>query len=354
MKKIGIVFCGDMNMCPYAAKYIDACKKKSIKYDVILWNRSGDNQQYPENYKVFKEKSELYVSKWKKIGAFWRFRKFLKRTIEYEKYDKLIMLTTLPAILCYGLLNREYSGKYIFDFRDLSFERIKIYLHMVRKVCDNSYFTCISSPGFKEILGDKEFVIAHNFRYSDIEKKNDKADVPTERINLLHIGITRGEEYNNRLVDIFGNDSRFNVYIVGSGNDTPTFAEYAKPYSNIFVTGTYNNFDKERYIKEANMLLYYYPCDFNCNRALANKYYDGIIFKKPLLGNIDTYSGKRLMERGIGISLRLEDRDFSDNVYSYMKNFEYEDFNKRAENELAIVLEEDKYYLKKIDDFLDS
>ncbi len=354
MKKIGIVFCGEMNMCPYAAKYIEACEKKTFKYDVILWNRTGDKSDYPYNYKVYEEKSDLYISKWKKIGAFIRFRHFVKKIIEQQKYDKLIILTTLPGILCYRTLTRKYKGRYIFDFRDLSFEKFCIYRKWVKKLCDSSFFACISSPGFEDILGDRNFVIAHNFRYSDIRNKKETATKVTETVNLLHIGITRGEDYNKRLVDLFGNDSRFNIYIVGSGNDTPTLIEYAKPFPNIYVVGTYNNAEKEIYINNADMMLYYYPCDFNCNRALANKYYDGIIYKKPLLGNIETYSGKRLMERKLGISLSLDDVAFADKVYSYITELDVDEFNMRAERELAEVLFEDGHYLRKIDEFLDS
>lgn len=354
MKKIAIILCGDVYNCPFIEKYFDVCKEKSISYDVLFWNRTGVEREYPANYRNFGEKSSIYAQKREKLFSFLKFGKFLRNTIRKEQYDKLIVLTTLPAVLCCGLLARKYRGKYIFDFRDLGFEQNKLFLRCVQKICDRSFFTCISSPGFEEILGDRGLVPVHNFRYEDLKNKKDAADVIANKIHLVQMGVGRGDENNKIIADAFGDDPRFHVTIIGRGNDTPAFVEYTKRYANITVIGAYDNSEKEKYIKEATMLLYYYPYSFNNAKALANKYYDGIIYKKPLLGNIDTYCGKRLMEKGLGISLNLNEKDAADKVYSYISQLDMQAYDVLAEKELAEVLQEDKHYLLKIRDFLDS
>jgi len=204
------------------------------------------------------------------------------------------------------------------------------------------------------VLEIDNYVMAHNFRYSDMDKKIEKMEINRDVINLLHIGITRGESYNKKLADIFGNDKRFEVNIVGSGNDTETFKDYTKNLSNVNVVGTYNNEEKNKYISNATMLLYYYPCDFNCNRALANKYYDGIIYKKPLIGNINTYSGKRLSDKGLGISLDIDDENFADKLYEYISNLNSSEYINSANSEMKNILEEDSVYLDKIAVFLEE
>ena len=349
---IGIIFCNTLNMCPYADKYIDACKKINAPYEVIIWDRSGKNLEYPNNYKVFREKSDIYTSKWNKLGAFLRFRRFLKKTLKYNNYEKLIMLATLPAVLCYPELKKRYRGKYIFDFRDMSFEQYGFYNRLVGRICDYASFTCISSPGFADILKQENYVVANNFRYADIKNTAEHMKPVSFPIKLLNIGVSRGESFNRALADTFGNDPRFSVYIVGMGNDTPFFLEYAAQYSNIHVVGTYNNEEKQKYIQDADMLLYYYPCSFNCNAALANKYYDGLIYKKPLIGNINTYSGNRVLQKQIGISLDLSDSTFADQVYAYMQTLNVDEFLGAAQRELDQVLAEDSHYLDQIDRFL--
>ncbi len=350
--RIGIVFSNELNVCPYVEKYTKILEEKNIEYDYILWDRSNVKKDYPKNYIVYSEYSDLYIKKYKKMGSFIRFAKYLNKMIQDNNYDRLIVLTSIPAIICYKLLTGEYKNKFIFDFRDLSFEKNHIFKHMLKRIIYNSYFTCISSPGFKEVLPKYNYIIAHNFQYKYLKNNNLENDKKNPIIRLLHIGITRGERYNKKLADIFGNDNRFEVYIIGDGNDTESFKEYIQNFKNINVHGRYNNLEKEKYINNADMLLYYYPCSFNNNRALANKYYDGIIFRKPLVGNENTYSGKRIISKKLGISLSLEDEQFSNKLYDYYCNLSMEQFYYNAKAELDSVVEEDTIYLQKIEEFL--
>lgn len=351
---VGIVFCNELNTCPYIDKYLKILNQKEIPYEIIIWNRSGEKKQYPENFVVFNEKSDIFVPRWKKFGAFMRFRSFLKRTIKERHYDKLIMLSTVPAILCYKQLVKKYKGKYIFDFRDLSYERHGFFRKKVKNIAKRSFFTSLSSPGFAEKLELNKYVMAHNFRYNDLDNAIEELSIDTKPIQLLHIGITRGEEFNKRLADIFGNDNRFQVNIIGSGNDTETFKAYVKDIPNIQVKGTYNNEDKMKFICGASMLLYYYPGDYNCDSALANKYYDGMIYKKPLIGNINTYSGRRVEDKGLGISLDISDVNFADKVFTYITTLNKDSYLKAVKEEMIAVLEEDSVYLRRIEEFLDA
>ena len=352
---VGIIFSNDTNTCPFLDKYIKVLNNIGQEYEVILWNREGNNTVYPPNYLVCNVKSDVYVPIRKKIIGFLKFKQFLIKTIKDRDYDKLIFLTTFPAIFCYKLTKKQYKNKYIFDFRDLSYERYGFFRKRVKKIIKNSAFTCLSSPGFAEVLGLDNYVMAHNFRYKDLDQAN-KCDIGIKKaegkIKILHIGITRGEEFNKRIADIFGNDERFEVNIVGSGNDTASFVQYIKDIPNVFVKGTYNNEEKAKFIDEADMLLYYYPCDFNCDRALANKYYDCLIYKKPLIGNADTYSGQRLRQKGLGISLKLDCDNFANEVFDFYASIKIDDFKEAINTEIQAVLNDDVKYLKAIEDFL--
>lgn len=352
--KIGVVYSNELSLCPYVEKYIEILDKMNLKYDFIVWNRSESKKEYPSNYFVYQEAQNVYKNKFKKLSSYIRFSKYVNNVILKNNYEKLIMLTTLPAMCCYKLLRKKYKKKYIFDFRDLSYEKSKVFKCFLKNIIYNSYFTCISSPGFKEILPKYNYINAHNFQYKSLKHNviNNKKNSPI--LKLLHIGGTRGEEYNRKLVDVFGNDKRFKVFIIGIGNDTDSFKKYIKKTDNIILEGRYDNNDKEKYISESDMLLYYYPCSFNNNRALANKYYDGIIYKKPLIGNINTYSGKRLMSKNIGISLDIDDKDCANKIYEYYCNLDLRAFCDYAELELKKVLKEDSLYLEKIEEFLNE
>lgn len=350
---IGIIYCNDLNMCPYIDKYIDSLEKEKLEYKVLLWSRDGDSTNYSDKCIVYFHKSELYIPKWKKIPAYLGYAFFLYREIQRNKFDKLIMLTSLPAVICFLKLIWNYRCKYIYDFRDLSFEKNILYRKVVERLIKQSFFTCISSPGFRNILNGNT-VIAHNFRNADLKNRVISMKPIGKKIVLLHIGISRGEHYNKRLADIFGNDERFEVNIIGTGNDTYSFLEYTKRFKNIYVKGTYNNQEKRQYIMQCDALLYYYPCSFNNDRALANKYYDGIIYKKPLIGNKETYSGKRLESRGLGISVNIDEDRVQDKIYQYLQELDAYKYENCVEIELKKIIAEDFSYREKIDEFIHS
>lgn len=348
---IGIIYCNELNMCPYIQKYIDLLEQHKVAYKVLLWNRTGEVKQYPSNYIVYNKRSELYIPKWKKIRAFAGYTWFLYTEIRKQKFDKLIMLTTLPAVICSPLLLGRYRARYIYDFRDMSFERFILFRKLVEKLIRQSFFTCISSPGYKTVIKGR-MIYSHNFRDADLEQKAVSVKPVGDKIRLLHIGIARGEEYNMRLADLFGDDDRFEVVIAGTGNDTPDFIRYVSKYKNISVTGTYNNNEKRVFIENCDALLYYYPCSFNNNRALANKYYDGMIYMKPLIGNCHTYSGKRVQKKGLGISVDINDDNVPKKIHTFLRNLDVDQYKRNVEKELKLVVNEDQKYKSRIYDFI--
>ena len=86
---IGIVFINELNGCPFIDKYFMMCEQYKIEYEVILWNRTGIEKEYPDNYRVDTEKSDVNVSRFKKLGAFFRYGKFVNKVIKKRKYDNL-------------------------------------------------------------------------------------------------------------------------------------------------------------------------------------------------------------------------------------------------------------------------
>ncbi len=354
--KVGIIEINVFNNCPYVVKYLDILKEQNIEYDLIGWDRDGNTPVFSENNILFRCPSNEKRSIIKKLPDFIKYARFLNKILKEKKYDKIILLNTLTAFLVINHLKR-YKNKFILDIRDLSYEYFSPFKKILGKIIDKSFFTCISSKGFeKELPKGKDYVMAHNFQYGAIEKKDDYTFTKREEtpINILHIGIGRGDKYNKLLSDIFGGDKRFSLVFAGVFNDTPFFIEYAKKYDNIKVYGSYKQEEKIKFIKEADMLFYNYMSSYNCDCALANKYYDGLIFKKPLIGNLATYSGKLVSEKSVGISLDFDDKSYADKVYNYYMNLEEENYLSNVKEEISRVLSDDRIYLNKIREFLES
>lgn len=353
----GIVFCGDIKLCPFAQKYIDILKERDIRYEIINWDRTGQAKKMHEgNVYTFRMQRKRYANPFVKLISFISFRNFAIKIIRRKKYDKLIILTTGTGILLYRTLLKKYRHKFIFDYRDSSHENLTWFKKMVGKLAKASHFTCISSKGFKQILPkDMEYIIAHNFKYDDLQnvktsyEKNKKGP-----INISYIGVLRQVEYLKSLIDKFGNDKRFNMYIHGGGDRDAEIITYASKYDNVFCTGKYDERQKQGLIESADILCYNYPAMFKTKYALANKFYDGLIYKKPFYANIDSFSGKLIHENNLGICLHDAEDNITDKIYNYYMNFREERFCADAQLMLKNVVDEDKVYIKKIEKFVED
>ena len=351
---IGIIYAGQIELSPFVKKYTAVMNEENVPYEIVHWNRSGVKMPDDDSNYTFSEQVDRYGRLSGKIIPFFKFRHFAKRIIKSKKYDKLIILTTQTAVMLPDILYGKYKNKYFFDYRDTSYEYIKPYKKFVDSIIEKSQFTAISSPGFKEYLTDKkELTVAHNFQYDyyrDRAKKCIKNN--SGKITLGYIGYLREYEYLIGFVEKFGNDERFDFHIHGSGDCLEKLKAFAEKYPNVRVFGAYNECDKMDIVDSFDMICYNYPHSFVNYPAVANKFYDGMIRKKPMFGNSETFSGMLIMQNGLGISLPENEENITDKIYEYYRTFNETEFEENCERVLKRVIDEDSYYTEKIREFV--
>jgi hypothetical protein len=355
---IGIIFVGDLKYCPYLDKYLKVCKEQEKDYEVLFWNRENDNCSYPDNYIYFNKKSELNRHPITKLADFIQFGVWVKNTIATKKYNRLIVLSTLSGIFIADILLKKYKKNYILDVRDYSYERYKPFYVLEEKLIRNSRFTCISSAGFKEFLPQNyEYIIAHNFNYSDLKlSKNFKKKEKGSVINFVWNGAVRYFDHQSHIISRLKNDSRFNVVYHGSGPELDKFKTYCgdNQINNVCFKGAYDNRIKSSLLENADILNNSYGTK-NENKvkyAIANKYYDGLIYGIPQLVELNSFKHKKVSELGVGIGLDVYSKDFADQLYDYYFNVDEEKFNESCVKELNSILEEDAIYLNSIKEFI--
>lgn len=356
--KVGVIIFGDIRFCPYIRKYIETLETEKVDYDIILWNRvSGEDNSQFFNAKIHEYKGHLHsASRISKIMHFIAYRSFVKKIIKQEKYDRLIVMPTMTAVLLAGLLEKKYKNNYIFDYRDVTYEKYSFYKKNVKKLVRNSYFTAISSEGFKNVIGSEgDIFIAHNFNYSDIENGVKERDfAPKDKLNICFIGMIREYDMMQRLLEIFGGDSRFNLVIHGDGDLYETVKDMSSKYTNVVMTGKFTYKDKPVLLKDMDMLAYFYPATAVNMYAIANKFYDGMIYKIPTIANAATYSGKKVKDLNVGCNINWNDSNekIKEEVFNYYNNIDSDEFNSCANNYIKTILEEDKKYIERIKEFV--
>ena len=352
---IALIFAGDIKYCPYIKRYCERLNLLGEKYEVLFWNRSGFQINLPDNYIFFDYHSSLTKGKIAKVLDFYLFQKWVSKKIRENRYSKLILLSTLTGMFLFHEL-KKFDKKYILDIRDYSYENNKLYYFLEKKIIRNSFFTCISSKGFKEFLPNADYVIAHNFNRNDIRnvKQFKKRKKP---LKLVWNGVMRYFEYQKQYIDILKNDERFIMVYHGDGPELSDYQEYCKKnnISNVIFTGSYNNSMKEELLYDADILnnCYGYK-DYTSNEvkyAVSNRFYDGILYHIPQLVEREGFKAKWTIETKVGINLDINS-DLGDNLYDYYYSLDEEAFNKACEEIKNKVIEEDNIYIKKIDEFL--
>jgi len=352
---IALVFCGDIKYCPYINRYIERLEKANIDYRVYFWNRSNFELNLSKHYVYYDKASALTHGKIQKLYDFIKFRKWLIRQLSMNCHERIIALSTLTGVILGKHLYAK-KRKYIFDIRDYSYEHIKPFYFVEKKVIENSDFTAISSAGFKSFLPDHDYVIAHNFNRNDIIE-NFKFRKKSGKINFVWNGVIRYFEYQRYYLDALKNDSRFNIVFHGDGPELDIFKEYCATngFNNVFFTGSYNNSNKAELLKDAHILNNCYGYTQNAGNklkyAVSNRFYDGMIYHIPQLVEPEGYKPEWANRSGIGVSF-LPNEGFADKLYAYYQNLDCTFFDIACDRELEQVVNDDNRYIEMIDEFI--
>ena len=74
--------------------------------------------------------------------------------------------------------------------------------------------------------------------------------------------------------------------------------------------------------------------------AMANKYYDGIIFRIPQLTMAGSFMGERATAKGVGIALDPAQPDYADRLFDYFQTLDREAFDRACDADLTVILAE--------------
>ena len=355
IKMLAIIFIEDLYVCPYMHRYTNFCTQNEVEYAVLFWNRKGEDLKLPSNYHYYNEPVKEDAGLLTKTIKFYKYRKWILFNIKKNKYDKIILLSTMSGIIIFDKL-KKYKGKYIFDIRDYSYESVQPFYLMEKKIIKNSYCTIISSKGFENFLPKYNYFIMHNMQLSEqsIVKKFNKKKVG-DTLNIVWNGTIRYFSHQRTILNRLANDSRFMMIFHGTGPEISLYVEYARKngIKNITFTGAYNNSQKQALLQNADILNNSYWTE-KVNEvlyALSNRFYDGIIYHVPQLVECKTYKADICMKNRIGIALDPAEENFSNRLYDWYFSIDPINFDNTCDELLRNAIEEEKETNHKVEDF---
>lgn len=340
---------------PYIKKYEDKLKEKNIEYDIIEFDRDTNNKtQKCGNSYIFSHKTST-----NKIQMLWlsiKYRRLILKVMKNKKYDKLIILTSMPAVLICNRLFKKYQNQYIFDYRDYTYEKIPIYRKILDRVIKNSDFTVMSSKGYIKYFENKDKIyITHNIsNIEDMEK--DCIDLKKcQKINIGFLGYVRYFDVNSKLIETFKNSTKISFKYIGTpfaDCDLEGFCE-ANNIKNVDFYGKYDNSQKANLYKDIQIINSIYSLDSSeVMPAIPNRLYDAALFKKPILVARGTYLAEIVEKYKLGIVLDVFNDDIKNIINNYITNFNVDEFVRNCSKFLEEVFRDESVCEKKISHFL--
>lgn len=363
--KIGIVACVKPGLMPYLDKYRAVLDEQSMAYDVICWDRNGSISESEKKGNVIIFRAHGFaapsdctdVSRWRKLVPFAQYSRFVRTQIRRHQYDKLIVLTSVPGTLLYDVLLGPYRGRYIFDYRDCSYERFWPYAWLMHRIADQSAFTAVSSPGFSRYLPSEKLVLCHNNgAVPDTEDLPDFEPLPFTRAKttISYIGHVRYAAMNEAIVRQLANQDDFELRYIGNGAAEQFLHELAHELkaNNIVFHSRFDPQHKPDFYLDADLTNNVYGNrTIEVQYALSNRLYESAYYGRPILTSSQTMMCKTVTEYGLGFGVELPGDDLREAVAAYRKMFDYRRFRNGCRQFLAKVRRDDEIFRQKLADF---
>lgn len=316
----------------------------SHELHLVSWNRNGrPDAPVPEGIAksfVFGDHVEDADPIQRKLPHFARFRKFALDVIDSEGYDRIVVLHSTPGITILDRLKRNYCGRYILDYRDVSHENFGFYRKLILSLSRNAGLVLASSPAyFKYLENAGGVLLKHNLLLSSrVQKSDGRPDgMP---IRVRYWGMIRHERANMAMIDALGGDNRFELHYNGREEEVAgRLKAYAaeRGFGNVFFHGAYYAEERASFAAETDIVHNVYENDFVTVGAMGNKYYDAVQYGIPQLCTEGSIMGDEVKAKGLGLTVDYEAEGLADSIYEYYRGLDRAVFDAACADELASV-----------------
>lgn len=338
---------------PYMNFYLENMDVKSNEIHLLYWNRDLKEEDTSFLTEItlheFRCVQEDDVPKFSKLGSFYKYRKFAKRILDKEKFDLIIVLHSLPGVLIWDTLCGKYKNKFIFDYRDSTYEGFAPFKYIIGDLVRNSCATFVSSDAFRRFLPEQErekIYTSHNMLMDSLSHRDEKKKNGTvsEKIRIAFWGFIRHEEVNREIIRKIASDDRFELHYYGREQQIAWNLKklvHEIGADNIFFHGEYKPEDRYEFVRNTDIIHNLYK-DSNTMLAMGNKYYDSVIFYIPLMSMRGSYMAEIAGRACIGFDADPADDNFTEAIFQAYSKCERKAFEKCCDLELERVLTEYK------------
>jgi hypothetical protein len=333
--KIGLLLPTNIHYAPYVQIYIKILNKYHIEYDIINWDREGLDED--SNFQ-FKYQIDINSNKIKRLFGYILFVQFIKKTLRENNYSKLIVFTSQLGIFLLNFLKKNYYNLFIFDYRDLS---INLYFkYYFKKLLSISFLNVISSPGYKLYLPPEyNYLLSHNFDINIMQSKikSNIRFIVKDFIVISTIGFIRDYDQSIEIIKLLANNDKYKLMFVGKGPASKRIYDFVitNNISNVEIIGSYKKEEEINYYKQATFINIYRSHSLNNDTGMTNRFYNAVIYGKPMIVPGNTTQSDYVKKYKLGISVN-NINEIENDIISYIDNFDDKEYKK---NRLALIEE---------------
>ena len=347
--KILVIGFAKFKYMPYLNFYIDNTDLTENELHIVYWNRDGQPDTLPRKDGLhlyeFGEIQPDDVKKQKKILNFLKFRKFTADIIKKEQFDFIIVIQSVTAVLFYDILTKKYRDRYLFDYRDVTYEGIAPYKKAIAGLVNNSKYTLVSSDAFRRFLPQSGKIhTTHNFTEKALGNRLPAHKNTQPPVRLRFWGFLRHGELNKKIIAALANDNRFELhYHSPEQSAEPGLRKYAASLKaeNVFFHGGYLPDERFSFAADTDILLNMFENDTTVY-AVGNKFYDGLIFRLPLICTAGSFMAELSEKFGVGLAANPDSPTLADDIFEFYSSLDTEAFSDACDTTLEKITAEAK------------
>lgn len=318
--KIALICPSNMLYMPYVDNYTKIFDEINVDYSVINWDRlkiEKDNEFTYRDSKIGHQRGFL---------DYFKYSRFVLNILKKNNYDKVVVFGIQLVFFLKSHLIREYSNKYIIDIRDHN--RIVKYFNIEKEI-DNSTFTVLSSPGYKEWLPkSNKYIINHNTKIESLDELIEvDGDIRNKDfININYIGSIRDYKMNIDFINSLKNKKHIALNFHGEGAINKDIENHVtnQKIDNVKLNGRYEKKQESDLYKNSDFINILIPNDsINSRTLLPNRLYNAAIYGKPMLAFEGTYLAEIVNKYNLGIVVESFD-NIEIEIMEYINDFKLE------------------------------
>lgn len=345
--KVALILPGSLWYAPYVRIYTRLLDRLCAAYDIISWNREGDDHEEGLQYQVRCPQGHGSAS----LSAYRGYIGFIRQTLKTGGYDRVIVFGPQMTCLLSTFLLLHFSRRYMIDFRDLSIEQRPGFRQMFAFMARHSCANVVSSPGFIPCLPKGgHYLLSHNFDPEAI--KPSAVSRRPSPVVVLTIGAIRDTEQNLEVVKALANREGFTLRFVGKGHAAPIIEDYCRENGirNVEFTGFYEKEEEAGLVEQCTVMNIFYPRVITHDTALSNRFYLSLMHKKPMIVTRGTTQGDYAERYGVGIAID-DCHDLADRINDFLAQ-DRAAYEQRCDNLLADFMEDQQRFEEAVRQFI--